>query len=502
MLKQADLNAVFDDVVGAITGKTSNSSDKDDYRGTNRPISLSQFKSEFWPGYEAAAHQALIDEKLEQVALYILTQGREGIGRLMIFMPPRHGKTGTASRMFPAWMLSRKPDLHILMMSYGARLATRNSRYIRNLIASDEYRARFPGTSIKNDTAAANEWDTTEGGGVIAGGAGTGITGHGGKLAIVDDPVRSRADAESDPYRQKTKDWYTDDLLTRVEEPGGAIVVMQTRWHMDDLSGWLLREDDEHEWVVLSLPALAGADDPLGRQPGAALWPSHYPVEMLQKRQREIGDYSFAALYQQSPVPSQGGLFKREKFKIVDVAPANIGRRAWFWDLALSEKTTADYTVGVLMGITGTREIVILDVRRFQVEWDEVVGKIATAVVTEGPRASIGVEAAFYQTRAVKKLLQRQELHGYSIRGIKPDADKFTRALPFAARVGEDVVYVLRRAWTEALIEELCSFPYGANDDQVDACSGAYLMLDALTPPKTEVRGYFKSVADPERLPY
>ena len=503
MLKQADLNAVFDDVIGAITGKTPNTSDKNDYRGINHAISLSQFKSDFWPGYEHAAHQQAIDDKLMQVKAYIESDGASGIGRLMIFMPPRHGKTLTASRLFPAWLLGSMPDLRIIMASYGAKLATRNSRFIRNAIATQRYRNLFPGVTLSDDTAAANEWDIAgHGGGMMAVGVGSGITGHGAGLIIVDDPVKSRAEAESETYRQRCKDWYTDDLLTRLEEPGGAIVVMQTRWHQDDLSGWLLREDESAEWTVLSLPAIAGEHDEIGRQPGEALWPKHYPVEKLEKRHKDIGDYSFAALYQQTPVPSQGGLFKREKFKIVDIAPANIWKRAWFWDLALSEKTTADYTVGVLMALTGTRECVILDVRRFQVEWDEVTGKIAQAVVMEGSRASIGVEAAFYQTRAVKKLLQHQDLHGYSIRGIKPDTDKFTRALPFAARVGEDMVYVLRRAWTEAFIEELCSFPYGAHDDQVDACSGAYLMLDALTPPKTEVRGYFKSKADPERLPY
>lgn len=464
---------------------------------------LSQFKSEFWPGYEHAAHQQLIDDKLAQVAQYIRTDGREGNGRLMIFMPPRHGKTLTASRLFPAWLIGQMPDLRIIMASYGAKLATRNSRFIRNAIGTQRYQNLFPNVRLSDDTAAANEWDIADhNGGMMAVGVGSGITGHGAKLIIVDDPVKSRAEAESETYRQRCKDWYTDDLLTRLEEPGGAIVIMQTRWHQDDLSGWLLREDESAEWDVLSLPALAGDDDQLGRQPGEALWPKHYPVEKLQKRQRDIGDYSFAALYQQSPVPSQGGLFKREKFNIIDTPPADIAHRAWFWDLALSEKTTADYTVGVLMGITGTRKLVVLDVQRIQIEWDELTPWMAGKLVAEGPRANVGIEAAYFQTRAVKKLLERPELHGYSIRGIKPDADKFTRALPFAARVGEGMVSLLRRAWTEPLIEELCSFPYGTNDDQVDGCSGAYLMLDTMQGRQSTVRGYFTEPQDKERLPY
>lgn len=454
-------------------------------------IDLSRFKSEFWPGYEHAAHQVAIDEKLKQVAAYIRSDGREGIGRLMIFMPPRHGKTLTASRLFPAWLVGQMPDLRIIMASYGAKLATRNSRFIRNAIGTERYQGFYPGVRLSDDTAAANEWDIAEhGGGMMAVGVGSGITGHGAKLIIVDDPVKSRAEAESETYRQRCKDWYTDDLLTRLEEPGGAIVIMQTRWHQDDLSGWLLREDDEQEWDVLCLPAIADKDDQIGREVGAALWPARYPLDKLTKRQRDIGDYSFAALYQQSPVPSQGGLFKREKFNIIDVPPADIVRTVRFWDLAMSERTSADYTCGGLMGITVKGRLVILDVVREQLDWDFVEPKIAGQTLLDERKVQVGVETAFYQTRAVKKLLARPELHGFSIQGIRPDTDKFTRALPFAARVGEGMVDVLRRSWTEPLVEELCSFPYGVNDDQVDMCSGAYLMLEAMKPIKATTGRY------------
>lgn len=455
------------------------------------PIGLSAFKQQFWPHYQHCAHQALLDSHLERVARYIKTGGEQGIGRLMVFMPPRHGKTLTVSRLFPAWILGMMPDLSIIMSSYAQRLATRNSKFVRNAIESARYDDFFPGITLSDDTAAANEWTIAgHAGGALAAGVGGGITGHGGKLLIIDDPIRNRADAESDVYRDRVWDWYTDDALTRVEEPGGAIVLMHTRWHTDDLAGRILRSEDAGAWTVLDLPALAFEGDLLGRAPDEALWPERYPVEVLERRRRDMGDYSFNAEYQQRPVASQGGLFKRDKFNIINHAPADIVKQVRFWDLAMSEKTSADYTDGLLMGMTAGGRLVILDNERVQVDWDDVEPFIAKRCIADTPAVRVGVEAAFYQTKAVQKLLKRPELHSFSIRGYKPDTDKFTRALPFAARVGEGLVDVLRRSWTEPLIEELCSFPYGAHDDQVDACSGAYLMLETNTTATATARRY------------
>jgi len=489
MDRQAIYERVLSAKIGAITGKTPQSFVHDNTVYRNAPT-FAEFKTQFWREYEHAPHQQAIDEKLLEVVKYLKTGGKEGIGRLMIFMPPRHGKTLTISRLFPAWLLSQRPDDKIIMASYGAKLATRNSKFVRNLIASDRYQKEFPHVAVSEDTAAANEWTIkSHDGGILAVGVGTGVTGSGAQLVIVDDPVRSRADAESETYRQRTKDWYMDDLSTRLEEPGGALIIMQTRWHQDDLSGWLLRENNE-DWTVLNLPAIAGKNDPIGRHEGAALWPARYPLEKLRKRQAEMGDYSFAALYQQSPIPGQGGLFKREKFNIIANAPADIVRKVRFWDLALSSKTSADYTVGVEMGITSTRRLVVLDVSYNQVEWDEVEPIIAAQAVIDGDKVQLGVESAFYQTRAVTKLMRRSELHNFVVRGIKPDADKFTRALPFAARVGEGMVDLLQRSWTDRFVASLCSFPYGVHDDDIDGASGAYLMLDKYNTIEASVRRY------------
>lgn len=456
---------------------------------TRNPIALTAYKHQIHKRYHHAPHLAALDALLTSVTRYVETQGREGIGRAIIEMPPRHGKTLSTSRLYPTWHIGRNPDHRAILVSYGADLAEKNSRAARNLIASPVYQGIFDNVRLALDSKSASAWDIAgREGGLDAMGIGGGVTGKGAHILIIDDPIKNREQAESETWREKVWDSYTDDLYTRLE-PGGAVVVMMTRWHQDDLIGRLLLREPE-KWHRLTLPAFAKENDPIGRETGAALWSTRYPLSVLEDIKSTLGAYSWSALYDQNPIPSEGGLFKRANFKLIDSAPRNLKKQKRFWDLALSEKTSADYTVGVLMGETTDGDTVVLDVRRFQVEWDDVVGRIAAVAVQDGEKVDVGVETAFFQTRAVQKLLKRPELHNHNIKGYKPDTDKFTRALPFAARVGAGMVFVVRGAWMEDYLAELCAFPLGANDDQVDASSGAYLMLDSRPPLTVETRRY------------
>ncbi len=442
-----------------------------------KTVSFRQFKERLYPNYLHAAHLELIDAALMDAMKFVETQGAEGHGFHIFEMPPRHGKTVSISRLFPPYGIGTHPDWRFIMASYGATLAYKNSRAARNFMLSPRYAEMFPDVMLASDSKSTDAWNVAHHeGGLDAMGVGGGATGKGGQFIIVDDPVKSRAEAESEVYREKIWDWFTDDIYSR-REPGGAIIVVMTRWHQDDLVGRLLLQDPE-KWRRLRLPALAEDNDPLGRKVGEALWPARFPEPVLRDTEKMMGAYSWSALYQQNPVPAEGGLFKRVKFNIVDREPADIEFIVRYWDLALSERTSADHTVGVKFGITKERRIVILDVERFQVDWDDVPDRIERVALKDGNRIPIGIETAFFHTQAVKKLLQRQRLHLFSIKGYPVDTDKFTRALPFAARVGEGMVDVLRRNWTEAYLDELCGFPLGAHDDQVDASSGAYLMLD------------------------
>src|SRR6185312_1921451 len=263
-----------------------------------------------WPGYRDAAHHRLIARKLEAVE-------RGEISRLMITMPPRHGKSMLASEFFPAWYMGRNPDHYVVTATYAQELADDFGRKVKNQIEDKSFGAIFPGVALADDSKSAKRFhiEDNEGGfehtlkqrgAYYAVGVGGPLTGRGAHLLLIDDPVKNREDADSEIVRKKTRDWYTSTAYTRLM-PGGRIVIIQTRWHEDDLSGWLL-EDHQHEgWEVLNLPAIN--DD------GEALWPEQYDLVALNKIKLAIGARDWSALYQQRPSPETGNYFKAEWLK-------------------------------------------------------------------------------------------------------------------------------------------------------------------------------------------
>ena len=273
------------------------------------------------PQYKTAAHHRLIAQKLQQVE-------RGEISRLMIFMPPRHGKSELASRRFPAWYLGRHPERQIITASYNADLASDFGRDVRNIVGSADFRNVFAIT-LAQDSQAANGWHTNKGGSYVAAGVGTAITGRGAHILLIDDPVKDRADADSELVRKATWDWYRSTAYTRLM-PGGAIIIIQTRWHEDDLAGRLL----DSSWDVLSLQALAEDDDPLNRKVGEALWPAWYNREVLDRTRTVVGDREWSALYQQKPQADEGEYFKREWLRYYQDLPENL--RYWGAQITLS----------------------------------------------------------------------------------------------------------------------------------------------------------------------
>lgn len=441
--------------------------------------SLTDYKRHVWKRYQRAQHLDMLDDRLMQCSQHAATGGTQGIGHLIVEMPPRHGKTSSISRLFPTWHLGKYPEHRVILASYGASLAEKNSRYARNVLMMPRYQAVFPGVMLDQASRAANAWDLAapHEGGLDAIGVGGGVTGKGGHIIIVDDPVKSRAEAESETYREKVWDWFTDDLYTR-REPGAAVIVVMTRWHQDDLVGRLLNRLPGI-WTRLRMPALAEADDDLERIEGAALWPDRYPLRELMNIRTALGEYSWAALYQQRPVPAEGGLFKRAAFHLVpkELSCKQIVR---YWDLAMSDKTSADYTVGVKLGQTEAGRLVVLDVARAQLDWPGVVPFIAEVALRDGPHVPIGFEEKGYMSRAGQELAQDARLHMYSMWGYPKEGNKVTNALSIAARVGQGLVDVVEAYWTWEFIDECCSFPAGEHDDQVDALAGAYEMLGSM----------------------
>lgn len=438
------------------------------------------FKQVVWRRYQNARHLQFLDHYLMQVLRYVETNGEEGIGRLLLEMPPRHGKTQNVSRAFPAYFLGRNPDKRVILTSYDKSLPEGNSRWVRTLVQMPNYQAIFPFVELSTDSKAKDRWDLMSPyiGGLTAVGKGGAVTGKGGDLIIIDDPVRNRKEADSALQRNNDWDWLTNDLWSR-KEPGAAIISIMTRWHSDDIHG-RLRQYQDGEWTIIRLPALAEKDDPMGRLEGEALWPERFTEADLRQIWADILDYPFYALYQQSPQPREGGLFKQNKFKIIENAPDNIVALYMFWDLALSEKASADFTVGTLIGLTSDGEIIVLAVHRIQKDWSEIPDFIEETILKYGTKPIYGIEQVFFHGQAVRTLLKRPKLLKYRIKGIRVDTDKYSRAAPAADRVNAGLVYVLNRAWTQDWLTELTAFPFGANDDQVDSFSGAFNMLDAV----------------------
>jgi hypothetical protein len=266
-------------------------------------------------GFEPAAHHRLLLDKLEEVS-----SGK--IDRLAVFMPPGAAKSTYASILYTPWHLAQNPKANVIAASHTAELAEKFGRRVRNLIVEH---SPVLGVGLAPDSQAAGRWETDHGGEYFAAGVGGAIAGRRADLVVIDDPIRSREDADSETVRDKIWDWYKSDLYTRLK-PGGRIVLIQTRWHEDDLAGRLLADmaaGGDH-WEVISLPALAEADDPLGRTVGQPLWPEWEDEANLERKRRAVGARDWSALYQQRPAPEDGDYFKLEWLKHYDIAPDSI----------------------------------------------------------------------------------------------------------------------------------------------------------------------------------
>ncbi len=240
--------------------------------------------------------------------------------RLMVLMPPGSAKSTYTSILFPPWFMGRNEGMSVLGVSNTTDLAERFSRRVRNIVGTRQFSNIFPGNGLSADSAAAGNWETLKGGEFFAAGMGSAIAGRRADLGLIDDPIKTRQEADSDRVRQTQWDWYVNDFLTRLK-PSARQIVIQTRWHEDDLGGRIL-EREANRWRVIKIPMLAVNDDPLGRQPGERLWPEWFTEEMITTARMDTRAWN--ALYQQEPVPDEGDYFKKDNFSEYDEAPANL----------------------------------------------------------------------------------------------------------------------------------------------------------------------------------
>ncbi len=424
------------------------------------------------------------------------------LSRVMVFMPPRMGKSEQISRLLPSYYLDRHQRHQVGLCSYAHDLAGVLSRHARQNYS----RVR----ELTADSRAVRRWDTAEGGGMWASGVGGGITGKGFDLGIIDDPVKDRVEAESQVIRERNEDWWESTFYTR-REPGASIVLVMTRWHELDLAGFLLekeRGESPEGWHIVNFEALKDPPDPPASANGKRpRWPEACTIEpdwrktnepLCPERQskRELihvkasmSEYNFSALFQQRPSPREGGIFKKQWFEIVEPAlvPED-GRLVRFWDEAATEGG-GDATAGAKMQQTNG-VYYILDIEHFRHgpgERDKLILTVDQADYgLHGRTITFGVEE---EPGSAGKSVSLAFKKAHVAHGMRTFADRATgspeiRVDPFASACEVGNVKLVRAPWNLGFLEEVAQWPKGAHDDRVIAVAGCYNKLSGKVPRK------------------
>lgn len=442
--------------------------------------------------YAAGWHHEILCDKLDRFA-------RGEIKRLIVSMPPRHGKSELVSRRLPAFIYGLNPDAQIIACSYGADLASRMNRDVQRIMEGEAYRRLFPGTRLGGENVR-----TTAEGAVLknsdifeivghrgvyrCAGTGGGITGMGADFIIIDDPIKDGEQAMSPTYREKVWEWYQSTLYSRLEtqnggEDGGILVTM-TRWHEDDLVGRLLAQakadPDADQWEVLELPAICELEgscaiDP--RKTGEALWEEKYPLPKLERLRRAIGPQWWNSLYQQRPSAMEGGIIKRSwiKFYRKSELPETFQEELQSWDCTFKETKSSDFVVGQVWGRKGANKY-LLDQVRDRMDFTKTIAALLS-MSARHPRTYTKLVEDKANGPAVIATLKN------SVSGlvaVEPEGSKEARLSAVAVEFEAGNVLLPHpdeAPWVRDFIEELVNFPNAAHDDQADACSQALWRL-------------------------
>lgn len=454
------------------------------------PAGLAWFYSD--GAWIVAPHLSLLSEKIVQVAT-----GK--IPRLIVTMPPRHGKSELISRFTPAWFLGNFPERKVILASYADTFAAQWGRAARDVM--EDVGQELWGVTVNQEAKGGAYWELNppqgrrilRAGMMVTAGVGGGITGKGADLMIIDDPVKNAEDAQSKVIRDKQWDWWVSTARTRLQ-PGAGVILVMTRWHEDDLAGRFLASEDE-EWEILNFPAICEVEGPdeLGRKEGDALWPEMYPVPVHEQTRRAMGEYWFGAMYQQRPAPAEGNLFKRHNLRYYDrsggiltlhkdegsqVYDPGYGTTFQTIDVAGSSKQDSDFTVVSTWSVTPEKDLIWLDMEDVRFESLDVGGFAKRKFYEQRP-VLIGVERIGFGLTVIQELLRE----GLPVVRLEPSTDKVSRSLSAVARTEEHRVFLPKNAeWTERAIAQMAGFPNTTNDDIVDTLSYAALMLPNVSP--------------------
>lgn len=486
------------------------------------------------PRYKAGWVHADIAERLERFSEAV---ARGESPRLMILMPPRHGKSELASRMFPAWHLGNYPEHEFIATSYSLPLALTFSRKVQETLDDPAYQSVFE-TRLHPNSRAAEAWNLAgQPGGYMAAGIGGGITGRGAHVLVIDDPIKNAEEADSPEHREKIWEWYLSTAYSRLA-PGGGVLVIQTWWHDDDLAGKLqqlmteARKEAEDEgteidpdvdmFEIVKYPAIATDDEYLDeetheivnicpargrllRRRGEALHPQRYDLRKLNRIRRQNRKYDgtdgrwWSALYQQNPVPDDGDFFTKEMFRVGP--PPHISRCYVYqaWDFAISSKKTNDWTVGVTGYVDEDDVLWVVEIVRFKTnDTFKIVTEILDMAERHNhPSTTLGFEdGQIWKTmRAVleKEMAtraKRKNTRYWPTQELKPLTDKAVRARPLQGRMNAGKVMFARNTpWYDAARAELLRFPAGVHDDQVDALAWLAQLVHTRGAPQKNQQG-------------
>lgn len=432
--------------------------------------------------------QAIDRRTIQTPALDLIDQALVDVldqpdGRLIISMPPQEGKSTRASQIFPIWALTQNPSLRIVTGSYAQGLANRNGRTVRNTITAHPEL----GLTIATDNGAASEWEIAgHGGGMLSVGRGAGVTGRAADVLIIDDPLKDRAEADSQVIRDTCWDWWTDALSARLS-PGAPVILILTRWHEDDLAARLIEQDAHAGWRVINIPAQAdhnpaeGETDPLGREPGEYMVSARgRSYSQWELRRKTAGSRTWASLYQGRPSPGEGDILKRDWWRRYET-PQHLVRNdgscivtdyddmLLSWDLTFKDTKSSDYVVGQVW-MRRDADAILLDQVRARMDFPTTLAAVR-ALAAKWPQATLKLIEDKANGPAVIASLSR------SVPGIvpeEPQGSKEARASAVSPLIEAGNVWIPASElapWVDDLIEEAASFPAGKHDDQVDALS-------------------------------
>ena len=425
--------------------------------------SFLDFVKHVWPEFIEGKHHKKIAEKFNQIA-----NGK--IKRLIINMPPRHTKSEFASFLLPSWMVGRKPNLKIIQSTHTTELAIRFGRKAKNLMDSQEYKQVFK-TRLREDSQAAGKWETEQGGEYYAAGVGSAITGRGADLLIIDDP-HSEQDALNVTALERAYEWYTSGPRQRLQ-PGGAIVVVMTRWNMKDLTGMLLKNQKElksDKWEVIEFPAILPS--------GKAVWPEYWKKDELEGVKASISIGKWNAQWMQNPTAEEGSLIKREWWKVWDkphIPP--LQHIIQSYDTAFLKKETADYSAITTWGVfypddDSPANLILLDSFKERLEFPELRKEALEQYRYWNPETVIieGKASGMPLTFELRKM-------GIPVINYTPSKgnDKHARVNAVSPLFESGQIWAPDEKFAEEVIEECASFPYGDNDDLVDSTTQAIM---------------------------